>query len=230
MKALVKARPGAGLELADVPGARAGDQRRTDARGAHRHLRHRPAHLRNGTRGRAKTIPVPMVIGHEFVGEVVDGGLQRDRLSSPAKSSAARDTSCAAVAATVWPVAAICARHQGRRRQSPRGLRRVHRAADDQRVASRSATSTRRRCHLRSVRQCRAHRAVVSRARRRRADHRRGPDRHHGRRRRPPRRRALRRHHRRESLSARTGAQDGRDAGAWTSRETSWPRRSRNSA
>ena len=40
-----------------------------------------------------------------------------------------------------------------------------------------------------------------------------GPDRHHGRRGRPPRRRAARRRHRRQPLPPRPGPEDGRDAG-----------------
>ena len=57
-----------------------------------------------------KTIPVPMVVGHEFVGEIVEVGSNVERLSPRPDRLAARATSSAAAAATAWPAAGICAR------------------------------------------------------------------------------------------------------------------------
>ena len=57
-----------------------------------------------------RTIPVPLIVGHEFVGRIVelgDGvrGLEVGRAGRPA-----RGTSSAATAATAAPVAGTCAR------------------------------------------------------------------------------------------------------------------------
>ena len=68
--------------------------------------------------------------------------------------------------------------HAGRRRQPRRRVRRVHRPADDQRLAPLARHRPRDRRHLRPVRQRRPHRAVLPRPGRGRADHRRRPDRH----------------------------------------------------
>ena len=117
------------------------------------------------------------------------GRLERQRLSAPARSSAAKATSSAAAAATAWRAGGISA-------QDTKGIG-VNRPGAFAEYIALPMTNVwhhdprhrpRRRGHLRSVRQRRAHRAVVRRARRRRADHRRGPDRHHGRRGRAARR------------------------------------------
>ena len=114
--------------------------------------------------------------------------------------------------------------HPGCRRQSPRRICRVHLAADDQYLAAPSRHQSGSCRHLRSLRQRRAHGPVVSCARRRRADHRRRPDRHHGHPRRAPRRSAPRRDHRSESLPARSCAQDGRDARRQSERDAARPK------
>ena len=74
MLALVKKEAKPGLWLDDVPMPRIGINDVLIKVTAHRHLRHGRAHLKHGTRGRSKTIPVPMVVGHEFVGEIVEVG------------------------------------------------------------------------------------------------------------------------------------------------------------
>ena len=73
--------------------------------------------------------------------------------------------------------------------------------------------------HFRSVRQRRAHRALLSGAGRGRAGHRRRADRHHGRGGGAARRRALHGDHGCEPVPAGTGAQDGRDAGGERARD-----------
>lgn len=73
MKALVKAEPCAGLSLQDVPEPELGINdvlvkvKRTAICGT-------DMHIYNWDEWAQKTIPVPMVIGHEFVGEIVDVG------------------------------------------------------------------------------------------------------------------------------------------------------------
>ena len=81
----------------------------------------------------------PLVVGHEFVGEIVDVGSNVERLPRRATSSRARATSSAAGAATAWRGGGICARRRERRRQPTGRVRGVHRAADDQRLAPRPA-------------------------------------------------------------------------------------------
>jgi threonine 3-dehydrogenase len=73
MPALVKARPEPGLwlEEVDVPGVGINDVlirvRRASICGT-------DVHIYNWDEWARKTIPVPMVIGHEFVGEIVSVG------------------------------------------------------------------------------------------------------------------------------------------------------------
>ena len=108
MKALVKAESSPGLTLADVPVPTIGINDvliridRTGICGTDLHIYDWDAWAR-------KTIPVPMVVGHEFVGEIVAVG-SNVRDFFPARSCRARGTSCAGDAATVWPAAAISAR------------------------------------------------------------------------------------------------------------------------
>ena len=164
------------------PGAEDRHQRRPDPGAADRHLRHRRPHLQVGRLGAEDD---PRAHGDR------PRVRRRDRrsrartspTSSPAISSAAKATWSAAAAATAWPAAGISApRRQGRRRESPGRVRRVHRAADDQHLAcTRDGVDRDVAGDLRSVRQRRPHGALVPGARRRRADHRRRPDRHHGR-------------------------------------------------
>ena len=73
MKALVKAAPGEGLEMQDVPMPEVGINdvlikvRRTAICGT-------DIHIWKWDEWAQKTIPVPMVVGHEFVGEIVEVG------------------------------------------------------------------------------------------------------------------------------------------------------------
>ena len=150
----------------------------------------------------------PLVLGHEFVGEVVGIGADvvdikvGDLVSGEGHLVCGKCRNCLA----------------GRRHlcRSTVGLGVGRDGAFAEYVAlpasnvwvHRDQGRPRRRRDLRPVRQRRAHRAVLPAGRRGRADHRRRPDRHHGRRRRPPRRRPQRRHHRRQRGAAGTGQQD----------------------
>ena len=108
MRALVKTAAGPGLELTDVPEPAMGINdvlirvHRTGICGTDLHIDAWDAWA-------ARTIRPPLVVGHEFVGEVVEVGCERRPTSSPATSSAARATWSAAGAATAWPAAATCA-------------------------------------------------------------------------------------------------------------------------
>ena len=108
MRALVKARAAPGLWLEDVPDPEIGINdvlirvRKTGICGTDLHIYEWDAWAQ-------KTIPVPMVIGHEFVGEVVAVGSNVSDFQS-ATSSAARVTSSAGAAETAWRGAAISAR------------------------------------------------------------------------------------------------------------------------
>jgi len=73
MKALVKSRPESGLELQDIPEPKPGINdvlikvQRTGICGT-------DLHIWNWDAWAQKTVPVPMVVGHEFVGEIVKVG------------------------------------------------------------------------------------------------------------------------------------------------------------
>ena len=109
VKALAKSEARPGIWLVDVPEPEVGINDvlirvlRTGICGTDLHIRAWDAWAQ-------RTIPVPMVVGHEFAGEVVEVGLERQRLPRRATSSAAKGTSCAAAAATAWPGGATCAR------------------------------------------------------------------------------------------------------------------------
>ena len=96
MLALVKSGPGPGLELRDVPMPSVGINdvlirvHKTGICGT-------DLHIEAWDPWAARTIQPPIVVGHEFVGEVTEVG-------------ANVVSSCAAGAATAWPAGAICAR------------------------------------------------------------------------------------------------------------------------
>ena len=66
-------------------------------------------HIYNWDAWAQKTIPVPMVVGHEFVGRIVEVG-SNVTTSTSATSSAAKATSSAGGAATAWRGGGTCAR------------------------------------------------------------------------------------------------------------------------
>ena len=182
--------------------ARAGHQRRADQGQAHRHLRHRSAHLQMGR------------VGAEDDSRA-DGGRprirRRDRRGRRQRQRLrARHDRLGRGPYRLRPLPQLHGRpappvpvHQRRRRQPRRRLRRIYRHPQRQRLAPCRRHRSRRRLDLRSVRQRRPHRAAMGHGRRGRADHRRRPDRRDGRGGRPPCRRPPRRHHRRQRLSPR---------------------------
>ena len=108
-----------------------------------------------------KTIPVPMAVGHEFVGEIVRSASNVTDFI-PAKLSAAKGTWSAGAAAIASRAGGIFARTRRASASIARRVRRIHRAADDQRLAPRPEDRPRHRLDFRSFRKCRPHRALVS--------------------------------------------------------------------
>ncbi|WP_353567319.1 L-threonine 3-dehydrogenase [Haloferula sargassicola] len=81
MKALVKSEAAPGLTLTDVPEPTIGDREvliRVDRTG----ICGTDLHIYNWDAWAQKTIPVPLVIGHEFVGEIVEIGADVDYLKA----------------------------------------------------------------------------------------------------------------------------------------------------
>ena len=108
MKALVKKERQRGLWLQDVPEPEVGINDvliRVDRTG----ICGTDLHIYKWDAWAQATIPVPMVVGHEFVGEVVRVGTNVKDFF-PAKLSAPKAMSCAVPAATVPPAAATSAK------------------------------------------------------------------------------------------------------------------------
>ena len=202
VKALVKAKAEPGIWLSDEPVPTIGADdvlvrvNKTGICGTDTHIYRWDDWAR-------KTIPVPMVVGHEFAGEIVEvGAAVRDlqvgmRVSGEGHVIGRRSRASRAGKFHLDPeTRGIGRQHAGR-------LRRICPRARLQR--RRPARRHRRRTRLdpRPARQRGAHRAVLRPRGRGRAHHRRGADRHHVRRHRPARRRAARRHHRCEPDPAR---------------------------
>ena len=200
MKALVKKERARGLWLEDVPEPEPGINdvkiavKRTAICGT-------DLHIYKWDEWAQKTIPVPMVVGHEFVGEIVEVGDNVNDYTPGMIVSGEGHIVCGRCRNCMAGRRHLCPYHQRRRRQPARRLRRIYRHPERQCLAPCRRHRSRRRLDLRSVRQRHPHRLAMGSGRRGRADHRRRPDRRDGRRGLPPRRRAPRRHHRRQRLS-----------------------------
>ncbi len=185
-------------------------QRRADPRALHRHLRHRCPYLRLGRVGAEDDSGAdgdwPRVCRRDRRSR-----LERERLSSRRHRQRRRARHLRALPQLPCRPPASVRVHLRRRRESPRCLRGICRAADEQHLAARAECEPGGRRDLRSVRQRSAHGALVPGAGRRCADHRRRADRHHVHSGGEARGRAARRHHGPESVPAGAGAQDGRD-------------------
>ena len=205
MLALVKTAAGPGLELRDVPMPAIGINdvlirvHKTGICGT-------DLHIESWDPWAARTIKPPLVVGHEFVGEIVEVGTNVADFQ-PGRPRLGRGPR------RVRPLPPLPGRppppvrqDDRARRRARRGVRRVRRAADDQRVAPLAGRRRGGRRDLRPVRQRGPHRARLPGPRRGRARQRGRPDRADGHRRRPPRRRPARRRQRAERLSPRAGA------------------------
>ena len=99
-------------------------------------------HIYNWDAWAQKTMPVPMVVGHEFVGEIVEVGLQRQGFPPRRHRQRRGARRLRPLPQLPGRPAASLQGHPGHRREPPRRLRRVPRAADDQRLAPRRRRST----------------------------------------------------------------------------------------
>ena len=110
MDALVKTGPGVGLSLEDVEVPAPGPNDvlirilKTAICGT-------DVHIYEWDDWARRTVPLPLVIGHEFVGVIEKLGRRRRGSRDRARSSPARGTSSAATAATAWRDAGTCARN-----------------------------------------------------------------------------------------------------------------------
>lgn len=100
MKALVKARAERGLWLEEIPEPAMGIND-VLIRVLYTGICGTDVHIYEWDDWAQKTIPVPMAIGHEFVGEIVAVGSNVNDFF-PATSSVARGTWSAAAAAIAW--------------------------------------------------------------------------------------------------------------------------------
>ena len=176
MKALVKAKPEPGLSYEDVPMPAIGrgdvliKVLRTGICGTDLHIYAWDAWAQ-------ANVPVPLVVGHEFVGRIVELGVDVDELSVGDLVSGEGHLVCGRCRNCIAGRRVQCARTKGIGVNHPGAYRRVHRPAGLERLAAPGRHRPRRGGDLRPVRQRRAHGAQFPRPRRGRAHHRCRPDR-----------------------------------------------------
>ncbi len=143
MKALVKAKAEPGLWLQDVPEPEIGINdvlirvRKTGICGTDLHIYKWDAWAQ-------KTIPVPMVVGHEFVGEVVEVGSNVNDFHPGEIVSAEGHVVCGRCRNCLAGRRHLCEDTSGIGVNRAGRLRRIHQRADDQRLASPRRAWTRR--------------------------------------------------------------------------------------
>ena len=161
VKALVKAKPEPGLWLEDVPKPVPGDRdvlirvRKTSICGTDLHIHHWDAWAQS-------TIPVPMVVGHEFMGEI-------EQLGADVVGPGSRPTGRRRGPRHLRPLPQLQGRpprvlpqpHRRRRHAAGR-VRRVRRDPRGERVRRAPAHRRQRRSRARSVGQRHAHRRCDS--------------------------------------------------------------------
>ena len=158
-----------------------------------------------------KTIPVPMAIGHEFVGEVVEVGSNVNDFFAGNIVSGEGHVVCGRCRNCLAGRRHLCASTKGVGVNRPGAFAELI-ALPMTNIWKHSASVPGGGCRdLRSLWQCRAHGALVSGSGRGCADYGRRADRAHGDSRRETRGRAARGDHRPQPGSIGAGAQDGRD-------------------
>jgi threonine dehydrogenase-like Zn-dependent dehydrogenase len=110
MRALVKTTAGPGLELIDVPEPRCGPSD-VKVRVLRAGLCGTDLHIHDWDDWAASTVKAPLIVGHEFFGEVVEVGedVPAGTWWPSAIASPARGTWCAATAAIAAPAENTCA-------------------------------------------------------------------------------------------------------------------------
>jgi len=160
MKALVKKESRRGLWLEDVPEPEVGINDvliRVDRTG----ICGTDLHIYKWDEWARKTIPVPMVVGHEFVGEVVSVGANVKDFFPGEVVSAEGHVVCGRCRNCLAGRRHLCKDTLGDRGESSWSLCRVDLGADDQCLASPERNRPGRRVHLRSLRQRGAHGTLV---------------------------------------------------------------------
>ena len=198
MKAVVKARAEPGLWLEEVPVPEVGGDD-VLIRVLKASICGTDVHIYNWDAWAQKAIPVPMIIGHEFVG-VVDG--VGDHVKGFARGDlvvAEGHITCGHCRNCLAGRRHLCPNTQGVGVDRPGGMGGIRGDPAGELLACRPDDSAGCAFLFRSARQRRAHSALVRSRRRRRAHHRRGSDRLHGHSDLQTRRRAPCRRHRRES-------------------------------
>ena len=112
-----------------------------------------------GTTGRRRPIPVPMAVGHEYYGEIVEIGSEVRGFSVGDRVSGEGHITCGYLPQLSRRPAAPVPQHRGRRREPPGLFRRVPGDPGVQRVQAAGRDHRRDRAHPRSARQRDAHRA-----------------------------------------------------------------------
>ena len=135
-------------------------------------------HIHNWDAWASRTIPVPMVIGHEFVGEVVWSGSNVPDFHPGEVVSGEGHVVCGRCRNCLAGRRHLCAHTQGVGVNRPGAFAEMIALPDDQHLASPRRHRLDVAAIFDPVRQRGAHGAVVPGAGRGRADHRRRPDRH----------------------------------------------------
>jgi len=141
------------------PGAGGWHQRCSGAGKESRDLRHRYPHSQ-WDEWAAKTIPVPMVIGHEFTGEIVGDGIERGRFFPRSDGECEGHVVCGRCRNCLAGRRHLCAHTSGVGVNRP-GASPEYIALPMTNVGLQACGGQRYRLHLRSIRQCRAHGAGV---------------------------------------------------------------------
>ena len=211
MLALVKTGPGPGLDLRDVPMPAIGINdvlirvHKTGICGT-------DLHIESWDPWAARTIQPPLVVGHEFVGEIVEVGSNVADFHPGDLVSGEGHVVCGRCRHCLAGRRHLCANTIGLGVGRDGAFAEYVVAADDQRLAPLAGRRRGGRRDLRPVRQRGPHRARLPGPRRGRAGQRRRPDRADGDGRGPPRRGTPRRRQRAERLPPRARDADGRHA------------------
>ena len=168
VRALRKVTAGPGLELVDVPEPECGDKD-VKIRVLRAGLCGTDLHLEQWDEWAAATVQVPMTLGHEFFGEVVEVGADVDHVAVGDRVSGEGHIVCGSCRNCRAGRRHLCINTVGRRGQPRRRLRRLRRHPGDQRLGAAGRPRPRPRRAVRPARQRDPHGAAVAGRRRGRA-------------------------------------------------------------